>query len=43
VSVIDPLAVAGAALVVTVVGMIAGLVPARRATNVDPMRALRWD
>jgi macrolide transport system ATP-binding/permease protein len=39
----DPAVMAGAAGVVLVVGLIAGFMPARRATTVDPMRALRWD
>jgi putative ABC transport system permease protein len=43
VSVVDPLAVTGAAIVVTLVGIAAGFLPARRATNIDPMRALRWN
>ena len=39
----DPASLAGAALVLVVVGVFAGLVPARRAANVDPVEALRGE
>jgi predicted permease len=38
---IDPVTVCAAMAVMTVVGAIAGLIPARRASHVDPMVALR--
>ena len=37
----DPLTYASVALLVTLVSLVATLVPARRATRVDPMIALR--
>ena len=43
VSVVDPLAVIVAAVVVTLVGIAAGLLPARRAPRMSMRCALRWD
>lgn len=37
----DPLVFSGVVLVTVALGVAASLVPARRATGVDPMRALR--
>jgi ABC-type antimicrobial peptide transport system permease subunit len=37
----DPLTIAGAVVVIAVVTALAGGLPARRASNVDPMVALR--
>jgi ABC-type antimicrobial peptide transport system permease subunit len=37
----DPWSLAGAALLLAVVGLIASLIPARRAASIDPTRALR--
>ena len=41
VSACDPITVAAIALILTVVGVLASLVPARRAVRVDPIVALR--
>jgi ABC-type antimicrobial peptide transport system permease subunit len=39
----DPAVVASAALLVVVVALAAGFIPAYRASRVDPMRALRYE
>jgi putative ABC transport system permease protein len=41
VSAADPLTLAGVVLLMAVVGLVAALLPARRAANVEPMEALR--
>jgi predicted permease len=39
----DATSAALAAVVVTAIALIAGFLPARRATRIDPVRALRWE
>jgi predicted permease len=42
-SAMDPRSIAGAALVLLVVALLAGAIPARRAASIDPLVALRVD
>jgi ABC-type antimicrobial peptide transport system permease subunit len=39
----DAMTIAAATLGIAFVALLAGYVPALRATRVDPMRALRWE
>jgi predicted permease len=39
----DPLTIVAATLGIAFVAMMAGYLPARRATRIDPMHALRWE
>jgi ABC-type antimicrobial peptide transport system permease subunit len=39
----DFLTMASAALGIATVAALAGFIPARRATGIDPMTALRWE
>jgi putative ABC transport system permease protein len=39
----DPITMGGAALLLAVVALLAGFIPARRATRVNPVRALRYE
>ena len=39
----DPLVMIGAAALITAVSALAGYVPARRASGIDPMQALRYE
>jgi len=39
----DPVTFVGSALLLTIAGLVASYLPARRAANVDPIRALRGE
>jgi ABC-type antimicrobial peptide transport system permease subunit len=39
----DPLSLAAAAVVLAMAGLLAGYLPARRATRINPLTALRYE
>ena len=39
----DPWALSGAAVAIAAITLFAGLLPATKATKIDPATALRWD
>jgi ABC-type antimicrobial peptide transport system permease subunit len=39
----DPLTMIVATVILALVALAAGFIPARRAARIDPMRALRWE
>jgi ABC-type antimicrobial peptide transport system permease subunit len=39
----DPLALGGSAVALTLVALLAGFIPAQRASRIDPMKALRYE
>jgi len=39
----DPITMGGAALLLAIVALLARFIPARRATRVNPVRALRYE
>jgi ABC-type antimicrobial peptide transport system permease subunit len=43
VPVADPLAIAGAVFLIVIASLIAGYLPAFRATKIDPVHALRYE
>jgi ABC-type antimicrobial peptide transport system permease subunit len=43
ISALDPLAISGAALTMAAAAVVAGYLPARWASRIEPMRALHYD
>jgi len=39
----DPLVLAAAAVLLTVIALVSGFIPALRASRIDPMTALRYE